>query len=102
MTRNSVERGQIVSCYSVPMGAKTGLSVEEYLHTSFPDLDRDYRDGQLVERSLPDYLCGKTQLDGGTSHLQSGSDCREKKTGKGETKVFDRSAGSFSDNNDSK
>ena len=44
------------------MGAKAGVSVEEYLHTSFPDLDREYRDGELVERSLPDYLHGKTQL----------------------------------------
>jgi Uma2 family endonuclease len=44
------------------MGAKTGLSVEEYLHTTFRDLDREYRDGELVERSLPDYLHGKTQL----------------------------------------
>jgi Uma2 family endonuclease len=44
------------------MGAKTGLSVDEYLHTTFPDLDREYRDGELVERSLPDYLHGKTQL----------------------------------------
>jgi len=44
------------------MGAKTGLSIEEYLHTSFQDLDREYRDGELVERSLPDYLHGKTQL----------------------------------------
>ena len=44
------------------MGAKTGLSVGEYLHTSFPDLDREYRDGELVERRLPDYLHGKTQL----------------------------------------
>ena len=44
------------------MGSKTGVSVEEYLHTSFPDLDREYRDGELVERSLPDYLHGKTQL----------------------------------------
>jgi Uma2 family endonuclease len=43
------------------MGAKTGLSVEEYLHTSFPDLDREYRDGELVERTLPDYLHGKVQ-----------------------------------------
>jgi len=43
------------------MGAKTGLTVEEYLHTSFPDLDREYRDGELIERSLPDYLHGKTQ-----------------------------------------
>jgi len=44
------------------MGAKAGVSVEEYLHTSFPDLDREYRDGELLERSLPDYLHGKTQL----------------------------------------
>jgi Uma2 family endonuclease len=43
------------------MGAKTGLSVEEYLPTSFPDLDREYRDGELVERTLPDYLHGKVQ-----------------------------------------
>ena len=42
--------------------AKTGWSVEEYLHTSFPDLDREYRDGELIERSSPDYPQGKTQL----------------------------------------
>lgn len=43
------------------MGSATALSVEEYLHTSFPDLDREYRDGELVERTLPDYPHGKTQ-----------------------------------------
>src|SRR5271169_1626355 len=43
------------------MGAKTATSVGEYLHTSFPDLDREYRDGDLVERSLPDILHGRTQ-----------------------------------------
>jgi len=43
------------------MGARTGVSVEEYLHTSFPELDREYRDGEIVERSLPTYLHGKTQ-----------------------------------------
>jgi Uma2 family endonuclease len=43
------------------MGSATALSVEEYLHTSFPDLDREYRDGEIVERALPDYLHGKTQ-----------------------------------------
>jgi Uma2 family endonuclease len=42
--------------------AKTGWSVEEYLHTGFPDLDREYRDGELIQRSLPGYLHGKTQL----------------------------------------
>jgi Uma2 family endonuclease len=43
------------------MGTRAALSVEEYLHTSFPDLDKEYRDGQLVERTLPDYLHSKTQ-----------------------------------------
>lgn len=43
------------------MDTRAGVSVEEYLHTSFPDLDREYRDGELVERTLPDYLHGKTQ-----------------------------------------
>ena len=38
------------------MGARAGISVDEYLHTSFPDLDREYRDGELVERSVPDYI----------------------------------------------
>lgn len=44
------------------MGAKAALSVEQYLHTSFPDLDMEYRDGEVVERSLPTYLHGKTQF----------------------------------------
>jgi Uma2 family endonuclease len=35
------------------MGAKAALTVEEYLRTSFPDLDKEYWDGELVERSLP-------------------------------------------------
>lgn len=43
------------------MGAKSALSVEQYLRTSFPDLDKEYRDGELVERSLPTYRHGKTQ-----------------------------------------
>ncbi len=47
--------------YSEAMTAGTALSVEQYLATSFPDLDKEYRDGELVERSLPDYLHSKTQ-----------------------------------------
>ena len=43
------------------MGAKAAISVEEYLHTSFPDLDREYRDGEVLERTMPDYLHGSTQ-----------------------------------------
>lgn len=44
------------------MGVKAAIPVVEYLHTSFPGLDCEYRDGELVERSLPDYLHGQTQL----------------------------------------
>src|SRR5579863_7711246 len=46
---------------SLIMDVLAGISVEQYLHSSFPDLDREYRDGALVERSMPDYLHGKTQ-----------------------------------------
>ena len=44
------------------MDAQTAIRVEDYLGTSFPDLDREYKDGALLERSLPDYLHGKIQL----------------------------------------
>jgi Uma2 family endonuclease len=43
------------------MGANLGVSVADYLHTSFPELDREYRNGELVERALPDYLHSITQ-----------------------------------------
>jgi Uma2 family endonuclease len=43
------------------MSAKTAISVEEYLRTSFPDLDREYRDGDAVERAVPDFLHSYTQ-----------------------------------------
>ena len=43
------------------MATGTTLSVEQYLATSFPDLDKEYRDGELVERSTPDNLHAKTQ-----------------------------------------
>ena len=38
------------------MGAKSALSVEQYLHTSFPDLDKEYRDGDLVVRPPGDTI----------------------------------------------
>ncbi len=44
------------------MGAKTAISEEQYLHTSFPELDQEYVDGELVERALPDNLHSKTQV----------------------------------------
>jgi Uma2 family endonuclease len=37
------------------------MPVEEYLHTSFPGVDCEYRDGELVERALPEYIHGRTQ-----------------------------------------
>jgi Uma2 family endonuclease len=43
------------------MGTRVALPVAEYLRTSYPDLDKEYRDGELVERSLPDYLHSRTQ-----------------------------------------
>lgn len=42
------------------------ITVEEYLHTSFPGVDCEYRDGKLVERSLPVYSHGRTQALLGT------------------------------------
>jgi Uma2 family endonuclease len=43
------------------MNVGTGISVEEYLRTSYDNPDREFRDGELEERSLPDYIHGKTQ-----------------------------------------
>lgn len=43
------------------MGAKTAISVEEYLRTSYPDIDKEYRDGEVLERTLPDLLHSRTQ-----------------------------------------
>jgi len=48
--------------YALIMGAKTAIPAEEYLHASFPDVDREYREGELVERTMPDYLHGRSQL----------------------------------------
>jgi Uma2 family endonuclease len=44
------------------MGAKTAISEEQYLHTSFPDLDQDYVDDEPVERSSPNHLHLRTQV----------------------------------------
>jgi Uma2 family endonuclease len=43
------------------MGAKTVISVEEYLRTSYPGLDREYREGEVLERTMPDFLHSYTQ-----------------------------------------
>jgi Uma2 family endonuclease len=44
------------------MGTKSAISIEEYLRTSFEDLDREYVDGEIVERTLPDLLHSRTQF----------------------------------------
>jgi Uma2 family endonuclease len=43
------------------MGVRTAIPIEEYLHTSYDGTDREFRDGEVVERSMPDYLHGKCQ-----------------------------------------
>ena len=36
------------------MGAKTAVSVEDYLHMTFDGPDREYLDGEIVERNMGD------------------------------------------------
>jgi len=43
------------------MAVKSTLSEEEYLRTSFPGVDQEYDDGELVERALPDHPHSKVQ-----------------------------------------
>ncbi|MGD1095197.1 MAG: Uma2 family endonuclease [Bryobacteraceae bacterium] len=43
------------------MGTRSAMPVDQYLHTSFPGLDQEFRDGELIERSVPDYLHSRTQ-----------------------------------------
>ena len=44
------------------MSMKTLMSVEEYLHTTFDGADREYLDGEVVERNLGNKSHGRTQL----------------------------------------
>lgn len=46
----------------VTMATKSAVSLEDYLHTSYPTPDPEYRDGEIVERGVPDYQHGRTQL----------------------------------------
>jgi Uma2 family endonuclease len=43
------------------MSTKSGTSIEEYLRTSFEDFDREYVDGEIVERALPTNLHSEAQ-----------------------------------------
>jgi len=47
--------------YHQGMGVKTLVSVEEYLRTSYEGVDREYRDGEILERSGPNLTHGRTQ-----------------------------------------
>src|SRR5258708_20053920 len=38
-----------------PMTAKTLMTVEEYLHTSFEDGDCEYLDGEILEKNMGEY-----------------------------------------------
>ncbi|HYM12464.1 MAG TPA: Uma2 family endonuclease [Bryobacterales bacterium] len=43
--------------------APVAISVDEYLHTSFPDGDREYIDGVIVERNLGEKDHSRTQRE---------------------------------------
>ncbi|MGD1092291.1 MAG: Uma2 family endonuclease [Bryobacteraceae bacterium] len=43
------------------MVSRSAVPVDQYLVTSFPDLDREFHDGEVVECSLPDYLHSRAQ-----------------------------------------
>ena len=45
------------------MATNTALSEKEYARTSFENPDREYRDGELVDRSMPTFNHGETQGD---------------------------------------
>ena len=44
------------------MSTKTLMSVEEYLHTTFDGADREYLDGEVVERNMGNRSHGRIQL----------------------------------------
>ena len=44
------------------MGTKTLMSVDEYLHTTFDGADREYLDGEVVERNMGNKSHGRIQL----------------------------------------
>jgi Uma2 family endonuclease len=48
--------------YDSHMATKAALSEADYLRTSFPGVDQEFRDGELVERSVPDLFHSLVQL----------------------------------------
>jgi Uma2 family endonuclease len=47
--------------YDKTMAPKVAVSPEEYLRTSYPNPDREYRDGETVERAMPNLEHGTAQ-----------------------------------------
>jgi Uma2 family endonuclease len=43
------------------MAIRTPVPVEEYLRTRYPNPEPEYRDGEIEERSVPDYKHGAAQ-----------------------------------------
>lgn len=43
------------------MATKAVLSEAEYLRTSFPGVDQEFHDGEIIERTTPDLLHGEVQ-----------------------------------------
>jgi Uma2 family endonuclease len=43
------------------MAVKTSITEEEYLRTSFPGVDQEYQDGDLVERAMPESVHSEVQ-----------------------------------------
>jgi Uma2 family endonuclease len=43
------------------MASRLHVSPEEYLATSFDGKDREYVRGEIVDRSMPDYVHGRMQ-----------------------------------------
>ena len=44
------------------MPTKAVVSEEEYLRTSYSGVDREFRDGEVLERSVPNFFHGELQL----------------------------------------
>ncbi len=49
------------ACYALGMPSRLQVAPAEYLATSFDGTDREYVRGEIVERSMPDYIHGRIQ-----------------------------------------
>ena len=55
--------GASVAAYNRAMATRVVMSVEEYLRTSFDGPDREYLDGEIVERNMGEYGHGGVQAE---------------------------------------